>query len=192
MSELREAMAHTIDEDYNKALALCTGILVIKIVLTTLGTVRARLVSDSFYSYGEDQSAAVVWIFNYIFKAMFLVFPLGKPGVQALLDEEAAPALKKSDPIEASDETVVRFRAVHRNATEQEPWFLALAIVYAVTATSKTQVSIKLLYAFTTFRWLHWFCYLCGLSPFRSFFFVFGLVSMLILAVMTILEGWRS
>eukprot|EP00404_Azadinium_spinosum_P052911 CAMPEP_0180781066 /NCGR_PEP_ID=MMETSP1038_2-20121128/47410_1 /TAXON_ID=632150 /ORGANISM="Azadinium spinosum, Strain 3D9" /LENGTH=180 /DNA_ID=CAMNT_0022816779 /DNA_START=6 /DNA_END=548 /DNA_ORIENTATION=+ len=176
-------MALTVDEEYKKALTLCTGILAVKIVVTTLATVRARLVSDNSYSLAEDNTAFMEFLYQYVFKAMFLVFPLGPKKEDK---KKAASELRKSDPLEATDPTVVTLRALHRNATEQEPWFLAVAIAYAITVTGKTHLSIWLLYAYTAFRCLHWVSYFFGLQPWRSVFFILGTASTLMLSVKAI------
>merc|ERR1712083_331735 len=119
------------------------------------------------------------FIYHYVFKAMFLVFPLGKPDAPPA---EAQPL--KNDPISSDTPMVVTLQAVHRNATEQEPWFLAVAIMYALTSPVKSPVAMGLCYAYALFRWVHWLCYLCHVQPFRSFFFVFGLVSTLVMSIL--------
>eukprot|EP00929_Paragymnodinium_shiwhaense_P078566 TRINITY_DN40742_c0_g1_i1.p2 TRINITY_DN40742_c0_g1~~TRINITY_DN40742_c0_g1_i1.p2 ORF type:complete len:184 (+),score=28.88 TRINITY_DN40742_c0_g1_i1:93-644(+) len=174
-----------MDKDYKKALVICAGLMGVKVVLTTLGTVRARLVGSSLYSLAEDKSPVMSVLYFYVFKAMFLVFPLGPP------THEQVEVNARLDPTASADSTVVTFQGMHRNAVEQEPFFMAVAVVYGLlSAGSKASVvAVYVVYVFTACRWLHWLSYLCHLQPWRSITFVCGLVSTLVLSVLMLLEG---
>jgi len=127
------------------------------------------------------------FFYGYVFKAMFCVFPLGPGEDEDDMEDVGASMPKKSDPLDATDEVVVTLRALHRNAMEQEPFFVAVAIVFGLVYPSECAFSTIIVYVFTACRWIHWFSYLCHLQPFRSFSFVFGLVCTLIMSINTIL-----
>merc|ERR1712196_363159 len=132
----------------------------------------------------EDKESKIFqFLFNYVFKAMFLVFPLGPPAHESLL-----PSSVGADPLASSDEAVETFRSLHRNAMEQEPFFMAVAILYKVMVPSPDNVAAYLVYAYTLFRFLHFLAYACHVQPWRSLTFICAMVASLILPIKLLME----
>lgn len=172
-----------MDEKYSTALGVCAAALGIKIVLTTLGTVRARLASGQAYDLEEDKTPLMQFMYGYVFKAMFLVCPLGLGDDDDEEAPEAEAMVKRSDPLDADDPCVVTLRALHRNAMEQEPFFMAVAVVFGLVYPGECYVAIYSAYIFAICRWVHWLTYLCHLQPFRSLSFIGGLICTLIMSI---------
>merc|ERR1719291_738758 len=124
--------------------------LAIKIVLTSLITVRCRIVSGQFRPIKEDgENAAVGFLINYVFKALLFVCPLG-PG--------PAPG---AHVVEGGGEDAVlsAWLGIHRNATEQEPWFMALAFCFSLLGLDQDcvwmRVAVAFVYTYLASRVLH-------------------------------------
>jgi len=170
---------------YKRALACLISGLAIKLVLTTLITVRCRIVSGQFRPIKEDgESAAMGFLINYVFKGLLFVCPLG-PG------QDAGMHLVDGG---GQDTSLDAWLGIHRNATEQEPWFLALACVFACDtfghgASWIASLSTSALYVYLACRLVHMLCYACRIQPFRTITFVSGLVTTLLFGSLLLFVG---
>ena len=97
-----------------------------QLAVTTLVTVRCRIVSGQFRPIKEDgENAAMGFLINYVFKALLFVCPLGSG--QAAPIQSAEPINKCAEQVSigveevGEDPTLAAWLGVHRNATEQEP-----------------------------------------------------------------------
>ena len=92
---------------------------------------------------------------------------------------------------EGGNDRTARYRRAHRNALENTPWFMITAFVLTLMGTSAT-VGAALFYPYAILRILHSVCYVKGLQPFRTIFFVLALliqVAVLVLIAYGALAG---
>jgi len=162
-----------LDAAYKQALCVLVGALGIKVVVVTLMTVRCRLVSGEVIPNKEDDNPVLKFLLNYVFKILLVVCPLGP--------SEYKPVLAATDP------NLVAWLSIHRNAMEQEPFFMVMAIAYPLVA-EPLAMAPYLLYTYLASRVLHMFCYALGLQPFRSLTFVAGLFATLGMGVIMLLS----
>ncbi|MFV8753209.1 MAPEG family protein [Nannocystaceae bacterium ST9] len=78
---------------------------------------------------------------------------------------------------EGNDKTQ-RYRRAHRNALENVPLFLITGLLLAMVGTSLT-VAASIYAVFTVARILHSVCYVKGIQPFRTMFFVIAFLAQL-------------
>jgi microsomal prostaglandin-E synthase 1 len=78
---------------------------------------------------------------------------------------------------EGNDKTQ-RYRRAHRNALENVPLFLLTGLLLAMVGTSLA-VAASIYAVFTVARILHSVCYVKGIQPFRTVFFVLGFLAQL-------------
>ena len=83
------------------------------------------------------------------------------------------------------EDPAARFVRAHRNALENIPPFLAAGLLY-VLVSPPTTVAIALLAAFTFFRWTHSLAYIKGAQPWRTLSFALAAVSLLAIAIHTV------
>ncbi|XP_035695229.1 microsomal glutathione S-transferase 1-like isoform X1 [Branchiostoma floridae] len=83
---------------------------------------------------------------------------------------------------------IERVRRLHLNDLENIPPFLVVGLLYVLTKPS-SDVAVWHFRAFLASRLLHTACYLGGLQPWRSIFFVFGYVTTVSMAVQVVAIG---
>ncbi len=82
---------------------------------------------------------------------------------------------KASVVFEQGNDKTARYRRAHRNALENTPVFMITAFVLTLMGESAT-VAAALFYPYAAFRILHSICYVKGIQPFRTVFFVLALL----------------
>lgn len=88
----------------------------------------------------------------------------------------------------SDNEWVARVARAHRNAIENILPFVAIGLLYSLTAA--TPLGAKLYFGiFVTARWLHSIVYLAGKQPFRTMFFAAGALSVLGMTVQVLIWG---
>ncbi|NUP11915.1 MAG: MAPEG family protein [Polyangiaceae bacterium] len=93
-----------------------------------------------------------------------------------VINPEDQPRDKKAAVVyEEGNEKTARYRRAHRNALENTPIFITTALVLTLMGTSAT-VGALLFYPYAAFRILHSVCYVRGIQPFRTIFFVLALI----------------
>jgi len=146
-----------------RAVGILAAAFGLKTVVTTLATVRRRIVSGQFRPIEEDTAPAVQFLINYVAKAMLLVFPLGH--------SQAPPSDAAKAQVEDSD--LAAWLGVHRNSTEQEFFVLAAAVAYTmVVAAAPSAAAVSLLFAFLALRLCHMASYALRLQPWRTLSFL--------------------
>ncbi len=89
---------------------------------------------------------------------------------------------------EGNDKTQ-RYRRAHRNALENVPLFMITGLIFAmVWMGSSTAVAAGIFFGFAVLRIGHSFCYVKGIQPFRTLFFVLGALTQF---VMLCLIAWK-
>mmetsp|Transcript_44051 Transcript_44051/g.140332 ORF Transcript_44051/g.140332 Transcript_44051/m.140332 type:complete len:185 (-) Transcript_44051:150-704(-) len=184
-----------MDKDYRRALAVSVAVLVLKVTFVTAMTVRNRLSNGKRYSYKEESTPVMNFLYAYVFKAFFCVCPLGpdpdpEDGPPSTAGAQTGNAWVSGGSSGGARE-LDKWLNIHRNATEQEPWFMGIAVVYGLVASSPDPCAAPVLYIFAAFRWLHMVCFALHLQPFRTFMFAPGLVCNIILSVLTLIEAFR-
>lgn len=123
------------------------------------------------------------------FNLFFLTFMTAVKRTKAKVFVNAEDAKLFDGKNEAQDAAPVeRAKAAHRNALENIPLFLILALLYVTTGGTKTGAMAYFI-TFTVARWLHSFCYLGGLQPWRTAAFGVGLLVNVGLAIQLLLVG---
>jgi uncharacterized MAPEG superfamily protein len=194
---------------YIDSLRICVAVLVLKVVIVTLGTVRARLVSDNFkfHTRGlpnpEDESSSVIQAALKLFKVVMLV--PAKPDATAAAPTAAdpeAPAAAEQVTLQqegvpgaafeaAATDSIERWVSVHRNSVEQETFFIGVALALHVVSLADPPGDFAsiVLYAGTACRVLHAVAYVCKMQPYRTIFFIVTLNCSAILAVLLLLSA---
>lgn len=112
---------------------------------------------------------------------------IGLANATALTRAQSSEAINPEDVPKNKDTKVVfeggndktaRYRRAHRNALENTPVFMITALLLTLLGASAT-VGAALFYPFAAFRILHSVCYVKGIQPFRTIFFVLGLLCQL-------------
>jgi uncharacterized MAPEG superfamily protein len=155
----------------------------LKSVLTTFLTIRCRIVNGDFRPVPEDANSVVLnFLIDWVFKLVLFICPPGK--------SETAPS-----PTDGMKELLKSTLETHRNSTEQEPWFMAMAItllVYATTTgsmdTMKYTIPVYIIYAFFGGRVMHMLTFLLGLQPWRTIFFSVALFASLGFSVILLMN----
>ncbi|MBK6518834.1 MAG: MAPEG family protein [Polyangiaceae bacterium] len=137
----------------------------------------------------------------YALSTVVLGFNLvGLANATALTRGQAAEVINPEDKklnakaevvFEGGNDRTARYRRAHRNALENTPWFMITAFVLTLMGTSAT-VGAALFYPYAILRILHSVCYVKGLQPFRTLFFVLALliqVAVLVLIAYGALAG---
>lgn len=137
----------------------------------------------------------------YALSTVVLGFNLvGLANATALTRGQAAEVINPEDKklnakaevvFEGGNNRTARYRRAHRNALENTPWFMITAFVLTLMGTSAT-VGAALFYPYAILRILHSVCYVKGLQPFRTLFFVLALliqVAVLVLIAYGALAG---
>lgn len=92
------------------------------------------------------------------------------------INPEDVPKDKETKVVfEGGNDKTARYRRAHRNALENTPLFMITALLLTLLGASAT-VGAALFYPFAAFRILHSVCYVKGIQPFRTIFFVLGLL----------------
>jgi len=106
-----------------------------------------------------------------------------------VINPEDAPRTKKANVVyEGGNDMTARYRRAHRNALENTPFFMITALLLTMMGTSATVGGI-VFGGYAVARVLHSVCYVKGVQPFRTIFFVLG--SLLQLAVLGLI-GYGS
>jgi len=150
-----------------KAVGILAAGLGLKNVVTTLATLRRRLVSGQFRSIQEDGIASVQFLVNYVAKAMLLVFPLGPSGAPA----DVADA-EKGQQVAGEDAGLAAWLGIHRNSIEQESFVLMAALASEAVVAAPPAKAALLLYAFLAFRFSHMVSYALRAQPWRTLSFL--------------------
>eukprot|EP01043_Picozoa_sp_COSAG02_P031696 COSAG02_NODE_2081_length_9898_cov_45.797539_6_plen_193_part_00 len=189
---------------YIDSLRICVAVLVLKVVIVTLGTVRARLVSDNFkfHTRGlpnpEDESSSVIQAALKLFKVVMLVpTKLDATAVAPTAADPEAPAAAEQEGVPgaafeaAATDSIERWVSVHRNSVEQETFFIGVALALHVVSLADPPGDFAsiVLYAGTACRVLHAVAYVCKMQPYRTIFFVVTLSCSAILAVLLLLSA---
>jgi uncharacterized MAPEG superfamily protein len=196
---------------YIDSLRICVAVLVLKVVIVTLGTVRARLVSDNFkfHTRGlpnpEDESSSVIQAALKLFKVVMLV--PAKPDATAAAaavaaaDPEAPPAAEQVTLQQegvpgaafeaAATDSIERWVSVHRNSVEQETFFIGVALAVHVVSLADPPGDFAsiVLYVGTACRVLHAVAYVCKMQPYRTIFFIVTLNCSAVLAFLLLLSA---
>ena len=132
--------------DYTLALGKGVGMLTMKLALTHMATVRTRMMTST-YKVKEDHG-------------------IGGPvaAVMRLLLVAYGPSFENTD----------RLLSVVSNAYENEPFWFSAALMLGLSGKA-TEADINLIWAFVAFRFIHAFCYLLGVQPWRALSYVGGL-----------------
>ena len=85
------------------------------------------------------------------------------------------------------DEAVERLRRVHQNDLENIIPFLIIAFPYVLSGPS-FRVAAGLLVVFTLARLLHTVTYLASMQPWRSIFYELGQISMVVTAILLLVN----
>ncbi len=106
---------------------------------------------------------------------------------QAFVNPEDAKTFK-GEQTKAEDPSVSRMLAAHRNALESFVPFAILGLLYVMSGASKT-AALAYFVTFTVARWLHSFCYLGSVQPFRTLAFGIGFLVNIGLTYHVIMAG---
>jgi uncharacterized MAPEG superfamily protein len=119
-------------------------------------------------------ASAIVLVLNLI--GLANATALTRAQASEVINPEDKPKGKESAVVfEGGNDRTARYRRAHRNALENSPVFLITALVLTLMGTSAT-IAAALFYPFAAFRILHSVCYVKGIQPFRTIFFVLGLL----------------
>eukprot|EP01064_Diplonema_japonicum_P019036 TRINITY_DN2773_c0_g3_i1.p1 TRINITY_DN2773_c0_g3~~TRINITY_DN2773_c0_g3_i1.p1 ORF type:complete len:150 (+),score=19.58 TRINITY_DN2773_c0_g3_i1:47-496(+) len=136
---------------YNDALKTVVGVLVVKMALVHVLTIRNRFISNRFKT-SEDSSftgGGLKWLGD-LFRVMLVAY---------------GPAIS----------TIDRLHGIVSNSIENEPYFLLAAFANLQFGTPTGEMA-QMVLAYGATRVLHAICYALGLQPFRAIFFVGGLL----------------
>lgn len=89
------------------------------------------------------------------------------------------------------DETVERWRRAHLNDLEGILPFLVVAFLYALSGPS-FGLAATLFIGFTVARILHTVTYVAGLQPWRTIFFEVGQISLVLTAILLLVNLFRG
>lgn len=89
--------------------------------------------------------------------------------------EDQALNKKATVVYEGGNDRTARYRRAHRNALENTPVFMTTALVLTLMGASAT-VGAALFYPYAALRIAHSVCYVKGIQPFRTIFFVLALI----------------
>eukprot|EP01060_Flectonema_neradi_P026949 TRINITY_DN36597_c0_g1_i1.p1 TRINITY_DN36597_c0_g1~~TRINITY_DN36597_c0_g1_i1.p1 ORF type:complete len:147 (+),score=26.43 TRINITY_DN36597_c0_g1_i1:72-512(+) len=131
---------------YNETLAKGAGLLTLKMVVSHLATVRTRIMTADFKA-DEDHGIAKP-VLN-LFKVL-----LGAYG--------------------PTFENPKRLLGIVNNSVENEPFWFAVALMLGQTGKANDTDS-KLILAYVACRFIHAFCYIFAIQPFRAFSYTAGL-----------------
>jgi uncharacterized MAPEG superfamily protein len=81
---------------------------------------------------------------------------------------------------EDGNEKTQRYRRAHRNALENVPLFMILALVFVMTGPAVT-LAAAIFATFTVARIGHSVCYVKGIQPLRTVFFAIGSMTQFVL-----------
>lgn len=115
-----------------------------------------------------------VLAFNMMFLSGFTGAMRGKTGTPAIPEDAAMVKGEVKDMVPVELQRVIN---AHRNALENIPTFLVLAVLYVLSGASATMVW-GFMGIFALARWSHSFCYIKGLQPWRSASYGVGTLAM--------------
>ena len=184
-----------------QALGVCLAALAVKVAFNTLCVVRWRLATSQLRDISEDSNKITAFLLNYVFRPLLLVMPhKSSSGSDADSMEASINAAARPPAEPDAGSTLGRLLRAHANSTEQEPWTIALALAYRIQTAHVTdenkivdrpgmsRLGTIVLYVFTVARWLHLITYTLRIQPFRSIFFLTGLVCSVILAILVFID----
>eukprot|EP01059_Diplonema_ambulator_P036360 TRINITY_DN9028_c0_g1_i1.p1 TRINITY_DN9028_c0_g1~~TRINITY_DN9028_c0_g1_i1.p1 ORF type:complete len:167 (+),score=51.27 TRINITY_DN9028_c0_g1_i1:48-503(+) len=135
---------------FNANLKMVTGVLVMKMAIVHLLTIRNRFIQGRF-KVSEDHSftnGGLKWVGD-VFRVMLLAY--GSPF-----------------------STIERLHGIVSNSIENEPYFLIACFALAQAGTTNSDMA-QMVLAYGVTRVLHAFAYALELQPFRAIFFAVGL-----------------
>jgi uncharacterized MAPEG superfamily protein len=135
-----------------------------------------QLTDPVFQSY---IASVVVLSLNVLGLANATAITRGKQG-EVINPEDKKPTDSATVVYDEGSEKTQRYRRAHRNALENVPLFMITGLLFVMTRPA-TALAAAIYATFTVCRIGHSVCYVKSIQPFRTVFFVLGLLTQVVM-----------